>query len=125
VTDWSDSSAALAVEFARLADDKQAADIVVLNLVGLTSFADYFVIATARNERHLISLADEFHSKAKGQVTCLSPKTNRNSRWVLLDYGSVIVHIFSADARQYYDLDQFWGDAPRICWRRQEPGTGL
>jgi len=108
----------LAMDFARLADEKKAADIVVVDLDGIAFFADYFVIATGLNERHLRGLADELKKHAKSmKVRPLYADGLRSARWILLDYGSVIVHLFNPEARTYYELDQLWADAPRVDWQ--------
>jgi ribosome-associated protein len=92
--------------------DRKAEKLVVLNLQGLTSISDYFVFATATNERQAQALSDavELGMKAEGRHS-LSIEGYRTARWILLDYGDVIFHIFHEDARRFYGLERLWGDA--------------
>jgi ribosome-associated protein len=99
----------------RAAESKQARDIAVLDVRGVTSFADYFVICTAANTRQIHAIADEVEMQLKkhGEQPS-SVEGYRHAEWVLLDYGDLVVHIFSQKARVYYDLERLWRDAKPI-----------
>ncbi|HSW44282.1 MAG TPA: ribosome silencing factor [Phycisphaerae bacterium] len=102
---------------ARIASDNRAEDIVILDLRGLTSIADYFVIATGISDRQLRAIADEL--EAKGKAVGQKPfqiSGYENTAWVLVDFVDVVVHLFDREHRDYYDLELLWGDAPRIDW---------
>jgi ribosome-associated protein len=92
--------------------DRKAEKLVVLNLQGLTAMSDYFVVATATNERQAQALADavEMAMKAEGR-RALSIEGYQSARWILLDYGDVIFHVFHEEARRFYGLERLWGDA--------------
>ncbi|MBM4406891.1 MAG: ribosome silencing factor [Chloroflexi bacterium] len=105
----------LAKKAVEAASDKQAADIVLLDLHGLASFTDYFVICTADNPRQLSAIANEVDE----ELTKAGLKSNHregqpDSGWMLLDFGDIVVHIFSARQRRYYDLEAVWKEAPAL-----------
>jgi ribosome-associated protein len=91
-------------------DEKKGEDIVLLDLVGVCSFADYFVLATGSSERMLKALADEVVERLKKahKVHAGQPEGGAADGWILLDYGTVIVHIFSAEHRRFYRLEDLW-----------------
>lgn len=93
--------------------DKKAEKLVVLNLGGLTAMSDYFVLASATSDRQAQALADavEQAMKAEGRRS-LSTEGYQRARWILLDYGDAIFHIFHEEARRFYGLERLWGDAP-------------
>jgi len=97
------------------ASDKQAGDIVLLDTRQLCSFADYFVICSAESDRQISAIADEIEKalKEEGVISHHSEGT-AESGWVLLDFGDVLVHIFSSDQRGYYKLDELWGSAAPV-----------
>ena len=102
---------------AGLADDKQAEAVTVLDLRGLTAVTDYFIIATGRNARQLHAIADDIYHTMKCEGTLPIGRDGlRGARWIVLDYGDFVVHLFDEDARQTYDLDLLWGDAKRVDW---------
>jgi ribosome-associated protein len=108
---------ALASACARMADEKKAEDIVVLNVAPLTTLADYFVIATCRNPRQIRALAEQVRQSARQfQAQLLGVEGTAESGWVLVDMGDVIVHIFDAPTRSLYALEMLWGDAPVEDW---------
>ena len=94
------------------ASEKQASDIVLLDLRSLCSFADYFVILSGESERQLEAIRDEIDKTLEedGQ-RLLHQEGDPASGWLLLDYGEVIVHIFTSPQREYYQLDRLWAQA--------------
>ena len=104
----------LADEIAELASDKKAIDIVVLDLRGVVGYSDFFVIASGGTERQTKAIHDGIHQGMKADG--LLPRRVEGlgeARWILMDYLDVIVHVFTPDARDYYRLEQLWGEAPR------------
>ena len=96
--------------------DKKAYDVDVLALSGLTSIADYFILTTASNERQAQAIADSVLSRLLEELRVkpmLIEGTNPG-RWILLDFGDFIVHIFTEDCRRFYALERLWGDAPNV-----------
>lgn len=95
-----------------IASEKQASDIVLLDVREVCTFSDYFVICSGDNERQIRTIYDdiEFDLKKEGQLSHHNEGTI-DSGWLLLDYGDVIVHIFSAPERAFYKLDDYWQDA--------------
>lgn len=109
-----------AVEAARTADDMHCEDILVLDLRGASPVTDCYVIATGTSDRQLRAVADEIEKVGKQ----LGHRTWRvagkeSATWVLLDFVDVVVHLFDAEHRRYYDLELMWGDAPRMDWQRK------
>ena len=105
----------LARRIVELAEDKKAADIVLLDLTGLTTLADYFVICSGGSERQLDAIADGVVSTLRDErIKPIGREGVPASHWVLLDYGSVIVHIFTPPERDYYQLEKAWSEAKTI-----------
>ena len=105
----------LARRIVELAEDKKAADMVVLELAPLTTLADYFVIASGGSERQLDAIADGIIEALRDEkVRPIGREGTAASHWVLLDYGSVIVHIFTPPERDYYGLEKHWSEAKTI-----------
>ena len=92
------------------------ADILLLDLGGLTLIADYFVITTGETDRQLAAMTEDVlqQLEEKHQIKCLHVEGAPESGWVLMDYGSVVVHLFSEAQRSYYQLEQLWKDAHTI-----------
>ena len=114
---------------ARTGDERKAADIRVLDVTANSSITDYFVIMTGFNRRQIQSIAWELDRELKHHgVKKLGMEGYETAWWVLIDYGSVVVHVFHADAREYYDLDMLQGDATQIDWMSDDipasDGTG-
>ncbi|HOC46448.1 MAG: ribosome silencing factor [Syntrophorhabdaceae bacterium] len=110
----------LAEILGRLADDKKAVDTVVMDLGGLTDIADYFVIAGGTSERHVRTIADGIREGMKEkQVRPLATEGYEEGRWVILDFQSVIVHIFLASLRELYDLESLWIEAKRYRIKKE------
>ena len=100
---------------AEVARDLKAENVVALAVGELTSFADAFVIATAGSDRQARALADAVVESAKSSGDLvLGVEGYEDGRWILIDGGDVVVHVFVRDAREHYDLDRLWVDAPRI-----------
>ena len=107
----------IAITCAKVADQKKARDILILDISKLSSVTDYFVICTGINERQLYAIADEIEKQLKAlSVKKFGMEGNREAKWILIDYGSVIVHLFDQEMRSYYELELLWGDAPKIPW---------
>jgi ribosome-associated protein len=97
------------------AESKKAADIRVLDLTGITSFTDYFVICTGANTRQVQAIADEVTLRLKQQGELpISVEGYDQAEWVLADYGDFLVHIFSPKSREYYDLERLWRSAKTV-----------
>lgn len=96
--------------------DKKAYDVDVLAVAKLTSIADYFVLTSASNERQAQAIADNVLDKLREEmgVKPLLVEGTTPGRWVLLDFGDFIIHIFTEDARRFYGLERLWGDAPNV-----------
>ena len=97
-------------------EERQAANIVLLDLTAITPLADFFVICTAESDRQTRALMEIVSEELKKQhaVLPLSTEGEASSGWVLLDYNSVVVHIFSREARTFYRLEELWKAAPVI-----------
>ena len=96
--------------------DKKATDLDVLQVGELTSIADYFILCSAGNERQASAIADAILERLKSElgVKPLLVEGSTPGRWVLLDFGDFIVHIFTEDVRRFYGLERLWGDAPNV-----------
>lgn len=98
----------------KLADEKKAKDIVVLKLADLTDVADYFVITSGTSERHVRTIADSVAMGMKERgVKSFSLEGYKEGRWIIIDYRSVIVHVFLESLRELYDLESLWIEAKR------------
>lgn len=107
----------IAVACAKIADEKKAQDIVILDVNKISSITDYFVICSGINERQLYAIADEIDKQLKKlSVKKFGMEGYREAKWILIDYGDVIVHLFDKEIRTYYDLELLWGDAPKVEW---------
>ncbi|MGI6045864.1 MAG: ribosome silencing factor [Eggerthellaceae bacterium] len=103
-----------AIIAARAANEKKATDIMVQEVGELIGVCDYFVIATAANNRQVDAIIDEIEEKLRieGHVKPLHRETSKDGAWSLLDYGIIVVHVFQPEARDYYRLEALWNDAP-------------
>jgi ribosome-associated protein len=98
-----------------LAEDKKAADIVLLDLSGLTTMADYFVICSGGSERQLAAIADGIVGGLRDERTRpIGKEGTAASHWILLDFGAVVVHIFTPPEREYYGLEKHWSEAKTV-----------
>lgn len=116
------------LELARLAGqtalDKKAENLVILDVRGVSSFADYFVIMSGRSTRHVQGLAGAIEDALrKKRIKSAGTEGLNDGLWVLLDYDDVIVHIFYAETREFYNLEGLWHDAPRITMEDERLGS--
>ncbi|MHB1171717.1 MAG: ribosome silencing factor [Lacisediminihabitans sp.] len=97
------------------ADSKQAEDLVALDVSGPLPLTDVFLLATGRNERNVIAIASEIEDKLIGSGNKPLRREGRaEGRWVLLDFGDLVVHVFHEEDRMYYSLERLWKDCPVI-----------
>jgi ribosome-associated protein len=126
----------LAIVVARVCAENRCREVCVLDVRGLSPVTDYFVLATGTSSRQMHSTADRAveAGRAMGQkpfgIEGVRPVDGSEpSRWVLIDYVDVVVHLFTEESRRYYDLELLWGDAPRVNWQKgwkprpDEPAT--
>jgi len=113
-----DDQREFAIEAARIAAANKTDDVALLDLRGLSSLTDFFVIGTGTSDRQMHAVLDriEEHARSLGRRRFKLADT-REATWILADYVDVVVHLFDEQHREYYDLDGLWGDAPRIEWR--------
>ena len=105
----------LAERIAQVASYRKASDIRVIDLRGIVSYTDFFVICSGNTERQTKAIHDAIYEDLKHDDERLLPRRTeggRDARWILLDYWDVVVHIFTPDAREYYRLENLWGEAP-------------
>jgi len=97
------------------AQEPKAVDLVVLDLSGASAFTDAFVIATGRSDRQVKAIHDAIHQGMKNEHVMLPSHVEglAEASWVLLDYGDVVVHVFTPPTREYYRLETLWGELPR------------
>ena len=111
----------LAREIAQLAEDRHCADVVLLDLIGRSPVARYFVIATGTSDQQIRSVAAEIADLGKQKKY---PPYNsaglQQGRWVIVDLVDIVVHLFDGEFRSFYDLELLWGDAPKVAWSRHE-----
>lgn len=105
------TSEKLVKQAAKIALDKKGSDIVILDLRKVTDITDFFLILSANNNRQLVTIEQEIVRKLKKERK--SPPVEGNKDWVLIDYGDIIIHIFTADTRQYYQIERLWKDAKK------------
>ena len=117
-------SETFARELAEVAESKLAEDVVVLDMRDLVAYTDYLVICSARNERQAESIADEVHRVIKDRHSLLpiNPDRSGDVGWTVLDYLDCVLHVFTGEVRDRYDLEELWHEAPRV--ERPEPGPG-
>ena len=108
-------AAELAHRIVEIASDKKGNDIVMLRTAELTSMADFFVIASGRSDRQVSALSGAIVDELrKDGIRPLGIEGRASSRWVLLDYGAVIVHVFAEEEREYYGLERLWSKATQV-----------
>ncbi len=113
--DGPDAARPTALAIAKAALDKQAEDVTVLDVRGLTSYADYFVVMTADSDRQASAIADHVEQTMKSLgVPKVGVEGYESGRWILVDYGDVVAHVMNKESRGFYDLEGLWADAPRF-----------
>jgi ribosome-associated protein len=107
-----------------LADEKKAKDAVIMHVADLTDIADYFLVTSGTSERHVRTIADSIETGMKQQdVRPYSVEGYSEGRWVIIDYGNVIVHIFLDALRELYDLESLWIEAKRYRIQNERKDT--
>jgi ribosome-associated protein len=101
-----------------VAEDNKGKDTLVLDMRGITPLYDYFVLTTGSSRRQIHTIAEEIDAalRAAGDDR-LSIEGFEASKWVVQDYGDVVVHVFDPESREYYALEDLWADAPRVDWK--------
>ena len=106
---------------ARTAADNKASDVVVLDLRACTPMFDYFVISTGTSRRQIHAVAEETDAVLRGEGDHrMGIEGYEASKWVVQDYGDVLVHVFDPDTRDYYKLEELWADGKKIDWERED-----
>jgi len=101
----------------KASQDKKAEDIIVLDLRDVSTFTDFFVIVTGNSTRQNTAIYESIEQELKkGRLIPIGVEGRDLAEWILIDYGSFVVHIFSKHARGYYSLEKLWGDAPRLSF---------
>ena len=103
---------------ARIGEENKAKDVIVLDMRGITPLYDFFVLLTGSSRRQIHTISEEIDAAlhARGEKR-LSIQGYQSGRWVVQDYGDIVVHVFDPDARSYYALEELWADAPHIDWQ--------
>jgi ribosome-associated protein len=106
----------IATAIAEYASDRKALDIVQLDLRGIIGYTDYFIICTGRSDRQTKAIHDGIHAGMKAEHGILPRRVEglTQARWILMDYLDVVVHVFTPETREYYRLEQLWGEAPAL-----------
>lgn len=112
--DRPDTSRPTALAVAKAGLDKKAENVLLLDVRGLTSYADYFVVMTADSDRQAAAIADHVEQEMKAAgVTKVGVEGYEGGRWILVDYGDVVAHVMNKEAREFYDIEGLWADAVR------------
>jgi ribosome-associated protein len=108
-------SEALADRIAAIASDRKAIGLTVVDLRGMVGYTDFFVVATGNTERQTKAIHDAVYRDLKDDMGLLPRRSEgvQEARWILLDYLDVVLHVFTPDAREFYRLENLWGDAPK------------
>ncbi|MFY9265362.1 MAG: ribosome silencing factor [Solirubrobacterales bacterium] len=115
----------LARTVADLMDDKKGVEIVALDVRGLANFTDYFIFCSGRTDRQVKAIHDAIREGMKDKFEMLPIRTEGEGerRWILLDYGDCIAHVMIPEAREYYRIEQLWGDAPQLALDTSPPDS--
>jgi ribosome-associated protein len=117
-------STRVAIAAARAAADKQATDVVVLDVREVLVITDLFVICTAGNPRQLKTVIEAIEERIRGMgERPVRREGEPDAGWWLLDYIDVVVHVFAPEQRAYYDLERLWRDAPKVDWETEPPAA--
>ncbi len=125
LTSTTERSLQLALAAARTADENRGQDIVVLDMRGITPVFDYFVVATGGSRRQLHAMSEEIDHCLEDELgdSRMGIEGYNESRWILLDYGTVVIHLFDQEMREYYALEELWSGAKSVAlpWKKEEP----
>lgn len=104
---------------ARAADEKRASDVIVLDVGEILAITDLFVVASANNKRQVRTISDAITDAVRNETgrSPLSSEGVAEQQWILIDYGSVVVHIFDDETRRFYEIERLYRDAPLVNWR--------
>lgn len=106
------------------AEDKKATDVVILDVSGASSVTDSFVVCSAKSTTQVQAIADHIEDELRKQnIQMLHKEGHRQGRWILLDFGASIAHIFVEEEREYYNLERLWGNARQIALAEDEPAN--
>ncbi len=112
----SDTTKTLAEMIVAAAEDKKATDVVILDVGGVSSVTDSFVVCSAKSTTQVQAIADHIEDELRKQgIHILHKEGHRQGRWILLDFGTSIAHIFVEEEREYYNLERLWGNARQIA----------
>jgi ribosome-associated protein len=112
---------------AEAAAEKKAEDIVVLDVASTLVITSFFVVATGRTDRQARTIAEEIEDalREKAGIKPIGREGEKEGRWVLLDFGEVVVHVFQPDEREFYRLEKLWSDAPRVALPESVTGPAV
>lgn len=116
-----------ALKCAELALEKKAFAVKVLDIRGISTIADYLVLASGTSDKQVIAIADSIRTGLKKYGKVIDVEGAKEGKWVVIDYGDVIVHVFLEELRAYYDLDDLWGHARQVAipleyqWEHRQP----
>jgi len=115
----SQHSLSLAIAAARSAEENRGQDVVVLDMRDQTAIFDYFVVATGTSQRQLRAMGDAIDDVLQKELghTRMGTEGYKDSKWLLLDYGSVVVHLFDGPMREYYAIEDLWAGAKKVDWK--------
>ena len=104
---------------AQAADEKQATDVIVLDVGEILAITDLFVVASAGNKRQVRTISDAITDAVRTQTgrSPLSSEGVTEQQWILIDYGSVVIHIFDDETRRFYEIERLYRDVPAVSWR--------
>jgi ribosome-associated protein len=108
------TAAERAIKCAAFALDKKALDVKILEIKKMSSIADYLVLVSGRSDRQVMAIADSVKTGLKPFDQAIDTEGYNEGRWVVIDYGDIIVHVFQEEVRGIYNLDELWGRAPQL-----------
>lgn len=113
-----DRSLQLALAAARTAQDNKGQDVLVLDMRSLTCMFDFFVIASGTSRRQLHAMSEEIDHKLEDDLNDkrMGIEGYNESNWILLDYGTVVIHLFAEETRDFYSIEKLWAEAPHVAW---------
>jgi ribosome-associated protein len=99
-------------------DEKKAVDISLLNMSDVVNYTDYILICTGTSTTHIGALVDTVEESVQKELKPIYQNRAKDKSWLILDYGEIVVHVFSESARIFYDLERLWGDAKKLDWSK-------